>query len=967
MIENIADCHRSSASLLPIYNPSTRCHHLPLTDKNLTFALCLQRASDTQYPFNRYTSSSFCSKSYPPDGHLVDLSSLSSSTIDLLFQSLTNLLNTNDSHIDSPKPNFFWINSNLTQTLTNNKFWCPNQSLGKNESQKFSILKTRWDYNNGSKPCIATKSIHWIRAPFICLTKQIINHEKQISSEPIHISPIYSNDTIIFYDSTPCIIVRTRTHQYTFCIRRQSCPQSKTHAYCKNRIDAHRICQKEKNGSNLLTIENDDEFQLINDILARYSNESILINSSNFVGNHVLRAHWLWIDGRKDINNTYQWNINNKILTTIPEKYWCDSMTNCSSGKGREHVVLSMNCQPNNKTFQVCLASRQTSDPGPYICKRTLKKNEESVLNYTYLRDIITPTITKSSISVVPIYEKNLTSIYYDEHHCLTVQTYSHLYSFCLRRQNCTAPKAFCTKWSRAQKDCTILKNQAQLLTIENEQERTLIKDIMTNYLNETRLTFYGSSYRHYVLAHFIWIDGVRQADKKSYLWNNQRESIPEHLWCPKNECNAIKHERVMLNLLCNKYNSSFCLGTRREWVPAPYICKRVRPKDKCPILFDKIRNIQSNEMLVVTVDRTVALIKCKHPEYNTEIKAQYQCNIQTNQWQLIYKNVNFTCPDDDIPSTNISIIESRPSQTTHSSTSTRPSYPVQSTLSTIKENDCSQSELSSIIARLPTESRNIYSQKLTFYSSLYYDIKLTCYFNYSIQITYRCNLLNKQWIYVHGNTNRFQKCYLSCNNNERNELLNKYFTKYQQTKIRTRYIQENNSLRLSCLHKPSKRRIAIRYKCGTMTITTKQWYRLHSCFPPTTETKLPLVMVSLSVNRLTPRCPPAVVPGSACEYQIGQYILDVNGCTRKICPSISKLCNTIRCPSDRICRVIPCQSCINTGYLQPVCEYSSKTSLCELQRQLPLLNDYISIDRWKREMITLVQLYADEQRRRIT
>ena len=34
--------------------------------------------------------------------------------------------------------------------------------------------------------------------------------------------------------------------------------------------------------------------------------------------------------------------------------------------------------------------------------------------------------------------------------------------------------------------------------------------------------------------------------------------------------------------------------------------------------------------MLVVTVNRTVALIKCKHPEYNTEIKVQYQCNNQT-------------------------------------------------------------------------------------------------------------------------------------------------------------------------------------------------------------------------------------------------------------------------------------------------------------------------------------------------
>jgi hypothetical protein len=63
-----------------------------------------------------------------------------------------------------------------------------------------------------------------------------------------------------------------------------------------------------------------------------------------------------------------------------------------------------------------------------------------------------------------------------------------------------------------------------------------------------------------------------------------------------------------------------------------------------CPILFDKIRSVQSNEMLIVTVNRTIALIKCKHPEYNTEINVQYQCNIQTNQWELIYENDNFTC-----------------------------------------------------------------------------------------------------------------------------------------------------------------------------------------------------------------------------------------------------------------------------------------------------------------------------------
>jgi hypothetical protein len=102
-------------------------------------------------------------------------------------------------------------------------------------------------------------------------------------------------------------------------------------------------------------------------------------------------------------------------------------------------------------------------------------------------------------------------SIYYDEHHCLTVQTHSHLYTFCLRRQNCIPKKAYCSKWSQAQQNCRILKNQAHLLTIENEQERKLITDIMQNNLHETRLTFNGSSYRYYELADFVWIDGIQQ------------------------------------------------------------------------------------------------------------------------------------------------------------------------------------------------------------------------------------------------------------------------------------------------------------------------------------------------------------------------------------------------------------------------------------------------------------------------
>ncbi|CAF1485651.1 unnamed protein product [Adineta steineri] len=114
------------------------------------------------------------------------------------------------------------------------------------------------------------------------------------------------------------------------------------------------------------------------------------------------------------------------------------------------------------------------------------------------------------------------------------------------------------------------------------------------------------------------------------------------------------------------------------------------------------------------------------------------------------------------------------------------------------------------------------------------------------------------------------------------------------------------------------------------MSITVFQWYKIHSCFqpiitttppppPPTTvATQLPL---SLGVAELKPLCPPVVIRGSPCEYEVGQYVHDKNGCIRKLCPSLSHLCNTIRCPSDRRCRVVVCKSCIHTDYLQAVCE----------------------------------------------
>jgi hypothetical protein len=84
----------------------------------------------------------------------------------------------------------------------------------------------------------------------------------------------------------------------------------------------------------------------------------------------------MWINGLKGLNDIYQWNIDESLFTPIKDKYWCDNIANCSGGKGRDHVVLNIVCQTNKKTSQICLATRRQSEPGPFICKRTLKANE---------------------------------------------------------------------------------------------------------------------------------------------------------------------------------------------------------------------------------------------------------------------------------------------------------------------------------------------------------------------------------------------------------------------------------------------------------------------------------------------------------------------------------------------------------------------------------------------------------------
>lgn len=197
---------------LPIYNPSTRCHDLTLSDENLTFAICLQRASNKQHPYNLYTSPAFCTVNYPPTGHLIDLSILSQPTISRLFHSLIALLNSRNSYIDYPEPNFLWISSSkslfgtfavfnecidFTQNLTDQSLWCPQSCQTSNSSGKFTILRLRCPATNYSKPCLTSKTTHWDRAPFICLTNQTLEQTNVTTIVPsIPLAPAYPSKTI---------------------------------------------------------------------------------------------------------------------------------------------------------------------------------------------------------------------------------------------------------------------------------------------------------------------------------------------------------------------------------------------------------------------------------------------------------------------------------------------------------------------------------------------------------------------------------------------------------------------------------------------------------------------------------------------------------------------------------------------------------------------------------------------------
>ena len=210
-----------------------------------------------------------------------------------------------------------------------------------------------------------------------------------------------ADDTIVFHDSNSCLVARTRTHQYTFCFRRQSCPQGQTSAFCTTKALAQEFCHEQNNRSNLLTIENDEEYRLINDVVSRYSNETLLNADGLPANRYSIRAQWMWVNGvrgericRRDVGetralgasiaiaglyNSYHWDIDENTFAPIRDQYWCENRTECAGGKGGDAVVLNIVCRSNDSAHQVCLATRRPSEPAPFICKRPLRNDERGM------------------------------------------------------------------------------------------------------------------------------------------------------------------------------------------------------------------------------------------------------------------------------------------------------------------------------------------------------------------------------------------------------------------------------------------------------------------------------------------------------------------------------------------------------------------------------------------------------------
>jgi hypothetical protein len=180
-------------------------------DHQLAFALCFQRGSNRQHPYNVYTAPKFCTSNYFPASDSIDsFSLLSPAIIRFLFQSLTQLLNEKNSLIDLPEPNFLWLSaskvivdslfqhalfdSDLSINAIDSEFLCSKQCQAKNQSEKYVILKARCQTDNRSQPCLTTRQTHWDRAPFICMFNSTVQSERQA-----RLRPSYTSEPLLFW------------------------------------------------------------------------------------------------------------------------------------------------------------------------------------------------------------------------------------------------------------------------------------------------------------------------------------------------------------------------------------------------------------------------------------------------------------------------------------------------------------------------------------------------------------------------------------------------------------------------------------------------------------------------------------------------------------------------------------------------------------------------------------------------
>lgn len=279
--------------------------------------------------------------------------------------------------------------------------------------------------------------------------------------------------------------------------------------------------------------------------------------------------------------------------------------------------------------------------------------------------------------------------------------------------------------------------------------------------------------------------------------------------------------------------------------------------------------------MLVVTLNRSIALIKCKHPELNHQIKVQYSCDSSTKRWTLIYENPDFNCRE-SIEKTfsfvnekfsvfaqrnmkfrkrsadfrTIELIKRRREVENRrflSSFRTKCFVHSESDLETIKTPEtaaeqCSQTEFNELVESLSTKSEFLsFRNKSSPWASNYFDQQIFCRYNKSIQITFRCDVPTRKWIYVYGSRTNFQRCFPSCGIAEKNYVLTQYLSEEKSSAIRAvRRKTDVGILRFRCFNHQRRGWIGIRYKCASFQLNETQLNRLNSCFKQDSIEELP-------------------------------------------------------------------------------------------------------------------------------